>query len=194
VSRSGRSSPTNRAIDQQDDVALDGVELRFGDEEVLPEDGHIDRLAHAFERVGAPAEVRRLGEHAQRGRAAGDHSLCERDRVVLAGALRRRAGGFHLGDQRDAPVRLGAVERRPQIARLDGDLAGSALGRAVACSRQDRSDRRGQLGLIVHYCTLMHVSVHKTCGRGHRCETNLAMNPDEFPLDRGPRPGRVPSI
>jgi len=109
--------------DQQDDVALDGVELRFGDEEVLPEDGHIDRLAHAFERVGAPAEVRRLGEHAQRGRAAGDHSPRASATGRLAGALRRRAGGFHLGDQRDAPVRLGggrtppadrAVRRRPR--------------------------------------------------------------------------------
>jgi hypothetical protein len=129
--------------------------LRLVDEEVFPEDRHVDRRTDAAQRLDAPAEVVGLREDAQGRRAAGDHRLCELDRVVLARSVGRRARRFDLGDHRHAAGSRRPVEGRSEIPGLDGDAVGTRrprldLGRSIACGRQDRLDCRVQLRGFLH--------------------------------------------
>ena len=104
-----------RGDDQQDRVGADGrglVELVGVDDEVLAQDRQVgggERLPEVVER---PAEVERLGEDRQRGRAAALVGLDDlRDGRALADQPGRRRAALVLGDQRHAGPRQRLLER-----------------------------------------------------------------------------------
>src|SRR5215218_3596442 len=104
-----------RRDDQQDRVGAHGrglVELVGVDDEVLAQDrqlGRRERLAQVVERA---AEVERLGQDRQRGRAAALVGLDDLgDRRALADHAGRRRAALVLGDQRHAGARERLLER-----------------------------------------------------------------------------------
>jgi len=151
--------------DQEDHVGLDDVQLRLVENEVLPEHRHVDGLAYAFERLRRPAEMCRLGQHRQRGRAALDHLLGEFDRVVGPLAIGRRTRRLHLGDDRNSSVFLGDLERPRERLRFDGE---TTLDTAPFARRIEyRPDRRcdpSSLEFITEHSTYRYV--HKGCDTG----------------------------
>ena len=127
----------DRGRDQQDRVGTDRarlVHLHLVDREVLAQHRQLGVLAGDLQIGDGTAEVRRVGEHREGGRAAVLVRLGRRGRIEVEGerTLRRRTT-LDLGDHRD--VAVGAAERTAERAgrrRLERARGAAGLGSAAA--------------------------------------------------------------